>query len=328
MTARRRFAAVALVALVALAGCNALGTAGESGGDTPGPVTPAPVGPAGPVGPSPAPADGERGDPVSADGPFAALLENGTLDLEAVVAGHVRYLSNRSFTLVSSHRIRGGDEAADGRSTERVAVVNDSAYGRRITDWRSGTNRSTYVAPGGQYRRVDAADTPPVVELADDVVADPGEHFAGEVGGLVGQRLVGDSLTLGVVDRNGTRYLRAFSRQAPLNFGAVYESYQVFDFTATLWVAPEGYVRAFHYGFELVSGTRRVAVDHRFAFTAVGETTLPDPAWVDAARLNVTDTPYGTDNGTEAGPRSRRHPSLRAAGPPQAARAPQAARPA
>lgn len=277
--------AVALVTVaVVLAGCSAF--APSAGSDEPtATVTPVPV-------PTDAPGTATETRTPSV-GQFPGISPDGVVDGEALFAAHVAYLSNRSFTVSWSRATAGGSGAAAHSFQRFVAVANGTTYLRRNAGERFDETETVYVAGGSGYRRLASGNGTRVTRFTPSMVTkrDSRERFsrfgAFEVVSFIEQGYN----DVDVVERDGRTYARIFTQTAPGQLDAIYDSYDVRNFTGTIWVTQEGYVRAVQYRFELRSNIERIAVAWRYAYTRVGATTVTEPEWVSRARANATATP-------------------------------------
>ncbi|WP_135365603.1 DUF7537 family lipoprotein [Halosimplex halophilum] len=295
---------VATTLLVVLAGCSALAGGGEpTPADT---VTPAPVPDPGPTD-TPAPSTpGER------LGAFPAVSAGGTVNATGLYAAHVDYLSSHSYTLSWERRTAGGDGAITREYDRRIAVGPDGSFLVRNED--GGTNLTlTYGDRDGAYRRVVAPDGTAVSPATVRSTGPAGERYAEAVSFEVLAFVETGYDSVDAVTRDGRTYARIVSDHVPPEIPETYSAYAVHDFRATLWVAPEGYVRAVHYEFVLRNVDERIAVEWRYTYDRVGETTVDRPGWVpDAA----------TDRSATAAPSSTVTPSGTAGPPPTASPSP------
>ena len=275
--------AVAAALLVVLAGCGALGS-GDGGEPTPGgTVTPAPLPDPGPTA-TPAPTPRDR---LAA---FPAIDAEGRINASELFASHVAYLSTRSYTLTWERRTAGGSGAITQEYDRRVAVGADGTVLVRNED--GGTDPTvTYGDRDGAYRRVTGPNgstvSPASVRLTDPV----GERYAETVSFELLTFLNRGYDSLEVVTREGRRYARVVSDSVPPQIPETYSAYAVHDFKATLWIAPEGYVRSIHYEFDLRNIDERIAVEWRYTYDRVGRTTVERPAWVPEATPTPAPTP-------------------------------------
>ncbi|MFB6140675.1 MAG: hypothetical protein ABEJ26_09605 [Halosimplex sp.] len=280
MSRRSRAALVAAACLLALSGCNAFAPSAEPATDT---VTPVPIPTVDASGQATPTARSPTARPELAR--FPGVSSRRGIDVATLLAAHVRYLSARSYTVTWTRRTAGGTGPVARQFRHRIAVGDDASL-RHTEGDRTGPV-TTYVGAVA-YRRV-VADGAATVEPAD--VADSegaGERFAQLVAFEVRAFFGNGYDTLDVVERDGRRYARAFTTRPPPELASIYDAYALRNFTATVWVAPQGYVQALHYEFELVSPEDSLAVEWRYAYTDVGETTVERPTWVPA---NATASP-------------------------------------
>ncbi|WP_436931368.1 hypothetical protein [Halosimplex halobium] len=291
---------VATALLVVLAGCSALAGGGEpTPADT---VTPAPVPELGSTD-TPAPST-----PRERLGAFPAISAGGTVNASGLYAAHVDYLSSHSYTLSWERRTAGGDGVITREYDRRIAVGADGRFLVRNED--GGTNLTlTYGDREGAYRRVVSPNGTAVSPVTMPVTGPAGQRYAEAVSFEVLMFVETGYDSVDVVTRDGRPYARIVSDHVPPAIPETYSAYAVHDFRATLWVAPEGYVRAVHYEFVLRNVDERIAVEWRYTYDRVGETTVDRPGWVpDAA----------TDRRGTAAPSSTVTPSGTAGPPPTA----------
>lgn len=285
-----RGALLVLGILVVLAGCSGLGV---GGGPAPPAetVTPVAVATETPTATATESA-GER--------TFAWLVEGG-LDLATLRERHVRTLGNRSFTLVRTRRATGTAGAPDAITAtyeRRATVANDTTYARyRVGTRHDGVVR-TYVDPTGLYRRVDHANGSVSTGTAGSLADDARAHFAGLTGTLVDIFVIPGATDVGFTDRGGTTYARLFSTTPPEYLLAVNADYTVRNYTATVWIHPDGYVRSVYYEYTLLDPGVRVDVAVRYSYEDVGSVTLDRPEWVRTLARDGTVTPDPSVAGT------------------------------
>ncbi|MEF8885512.1 MAG: hypothetical protein V5A44_10375, partial [Haloarculaceae archaeon] len=223
------------------------------------------------------------GDPT-----FGWLVDNGSVDLEALFDRHVETLGNRSFTFVQRRRTSGATGTIGAEYDHRVAVANDTTYTRRDTAGRSDRVVRTFIDPTGVYRRVEAPNGSTRTTAVQGGAANARQRFAVLTGSIVGLLFVTADARVDTTERGGVRYARLYSRTPPEYLVSIYDDYNMTDFSATVWVHPDGYVRTFHYEFALVNGSQRIRVDERYFYTEVGSTTVERPAWTDSLDPGAT----------------------------------------
>jgi len=264
---------VAVALLVVLAGCSVF-----AGADQPTPaetVTPAPVPDLGPTD-TPAPAT-----PWERLGSFPAISAQGDINVSGLLAAHIAFLSDRPYTLEWERRTTGGSGAITKEYDRRIAVGADGRYLIRNAD--GGTNTTTtYGDRDGAYRRVERANGTGVAPAPMRLTEPVGKRYAETVSFEVLTFLNEGYDSVDVVTRDGRPYARIVSGNVPPQIPETYSDYAVHDFAATMWVAPGGYVRAVHYEFDLLNVDERIAVEWRYTYDSVGETTVERPEWVPA----------------------------------------------
>ncbi|QLH84728.1 DUF7537 family lipoprotein [Halosimplex pelagicum] len=268
----RALAAVAL--LVVLAGCSVF--AGGSGPTPAETVTPAPVPDLGPTD-TPAPET-----PRERLGAFPAISADGEINVSQLHAAHIAYLSEHSYTLEWDRRTAGGSGTITREYDRRIAVGADGTFLVRNAD--GGTNTMvTYGDRDGAYRRVEGPNGTGVAPASPGFIDPVGQRYAETASFEILTFLNEGYDSVDVVTRDGRPYARIVSGNVPPQIPETYSAYAVHDFSATLWVAPEGYVRAIHYEFDLRNIDERIAVEWRYTYDRVGETTVDRPEWVPEA---------------------------------------------
>lgn len=287
----RRAALFAVVAVVAVAGCSAFAPGG-------GTVTPAET-----VTPAPVPTAGGDAAPTATltDRPdlaqFTGISARRGLDVEAVLSAHVEALSTRSYTVEWRRQTVNGSGPVAREFRRRVAVADDETYLRRAEGGREGVVTTTYVSADGAYERVAGDGNPNVAPVTVRGTDPATRQFARLVAFEMGAFFGAGYEALDVVERDGRAYARLFTTRAPPQLGEIYDAYALRNFTATAWVAPEGYVQAVQYEFDLVGSEDSLTVRWRYAYTDVGATSVDRPPWVDEA-ANGTEPGDGTGTAT------------------------------
>ncbi|WP_459194655.1 DUF7537 family lipoprotein [Halosimplex sp. J119] len=292
MTTRRRWATVAVAFLLVLAGCNVLSSSGgESITET---VTPVPVPSAVDSGTQTETAATTTGIGVGA---FPGISARRGIDVDRLLSAHVVSLATQSYTVEWERWAGGGAGPVADRFQRRVEIADDGTYLRRERGVRDGNVTSMYVGPEGAYHRTVSDEETAVTSVSIRDEDSANERFAKLVTYEVRAFLSEGYDTLDVVERGDRRYARVFVTRPPPELAAVYDAYALRNFSATVWIAPEGYVRALHYEFDLVGAQSGFAVEWRYAYFAVGETTVERPPWVPT---NGTVTPRnGTAGSTD-----------------------------
>ncbi|MFB6173917.1 MAG: hypothetical protein ABEI39_04665 [Halobacteriales archaeon] len=260
-------------ALLVLAGCSALGGAGQAT-DRPT-LTPAPVPTA-----SPTPTD----RPTLAPG----LTSSGIVDLEALVAAHVRAARNTSYVWTvreaDSRPYRNG--TADHGPTQRVVYVDESRYLREVSLLAATVDgRRAYLQDYARYADGDDEYATWTASLTGETtyrhVEDPAANgrFARLAADPLLEYLALREATVTRVTVDGqTHYRITGTRDTLLRYGTVE------DYRATAVVQPDGFVRELDVFFAAYRGSGRTEVSYRFAYTDIGTATLDRPAWVATAQ--------------------------------------------
>jgi hypothetical protein len=301
-----RAGAAVVAVLVVLAGCNGLvpGSTDATAETPQRTLTPVPV-------------ETPAGTPTSTPEPatFAWLVDDGAPDMDALFDRHTQTLGNRSFTFHQRRRTSGATGPVATEYDNRVAVANDTTYTRRDATSASDQVVLTFIDPSGVYRRVESPDGSAQTMAVRGGAANARQRFAVLTASIVGLLFVTEDTRADTTERDGVRYARLFSRTPPEYLVSIYDDYNMTDFSATVWVHPDGYVRTFHYEFTLVNGTRRIQVDERYFYTAVGNTTVERPAWAEGldpggqstpTATPASDTPTSTERDATGTPRGNR----------------------
>jgi hypothetical protein len=281
-----RVGTVLVAVLVVLAGCNGL-VPGEPGSES----TPRETLTAVPLG---TPAETPTATPQSAT--FDWFVDNGTVDMDALLVRHTETLGDQSFVLVWSRRASGGNGTVGENFRHRIAVENDTTYSRRETGTYTDGVDETYIDPSGVYRRVEAANGSVRTTAFPGSATGARTRFALLAGSVAELRFDPDGARLGTAERDGVRYFQLYSTKPPEYLVSIYENYEFRNFSSTIWVHPDGYVRTVQFEFTLVRDGKRIEVRERYTYTDVGETTLERPAW--ATGLDPGNWQNGTANGT------------------------------
>ena len=293
--------AVLVAVLVVLAGCNGLVPAGPDQESTPREtLTAVPLG---------TPAETPTATPQPTT--FDWFVDNGSVDMDALLVRHTRTLANRSFVLFWTRRASGGSGTVGENFRNRIAVQNDSTYSRRETGTFTDGVDETYIDPSGVYRRVEAENGTVRTTAFPGRATGARTRFALLAGSVAELRFDPEGARIGTAESDGVRYLRLYSTQPPEYLVSIYQDYEFRNFSSTIWVHPDGYVRTVQFEFTLVRDSQRIAVSERYTYDGVGETTLERPDWAESldpenwqnATTNgtVTPTPPGTTTPTPAG---------------------------
>ena len=286
-------AVILVVGILVLSGCRLPATgAGPTVAERT--VTPAPVETESPtgVGASPSPSSTTPWDVPG--------IEGSSADVDALLTAHERHLAGRSYTLVWSRRVSGTGPGIPDTIDEEVAIENESRFRIRITESpaeRTSRHYVTYVDRSGVYR---LTDEPNASRVDRSLTADVNvtRLFARRPFPVVRSLLGTDAVTLSYVAHDGTRYARLVTRRTPPYLQRNYE-YDVREFSATVWVHPDGYLRSVYYQFALVRDGERATVSVRYSYTDVGTTAVTEPRWVERLK---SDERLASDGQSTASP--------------------------
>lgn len=261
---RRLLATAAVALLAATGGCSLLG----NGTTTPG---------AG---------DGPTATPTAA--PFTypeGFAASGVTDAEAAVATHEDAITALdSFTVTYHATIETVNETirvdydqpsdlADQEALIRFNVTSDEQFYGSTTQYHTGD--TVYVRSRGENQTIHRNES---------------RQFNGST--LTARQFVRPLLTevaygeATIVQRDGepmARYRATGLENASAVFGQGVATENVTAFSATLFVDGDGVVRRIEYSATIDRGDSTRTVDATVAVTAVGETTVERPDWVDKA---------------------------------------------
>lgn len=277
---RVRLAATALlvVLLGALAGCNAFAGGGQSTA-TIETVTPVPV-PNETTGPASGTATGVAFETPPGVGP------RGSLDIERLRRAQRNHLLGRSYRLNITGRVLDGSRVQSYRY--RAAVATGPVY--RTALRVDGPVRVGYTDGDVTYsREYDRASGRWNVTTSPVVTENPRRYHADMLTNYMSEEV--DRMDR--VTRNGTTYVRLFfsGTAAP---GDPRYSESATGYRVTAFVRPDGFIRTVVVTYEFRDDGRRREASLRFRLSAVGNTSVPEPAWVRDWRTNATTTARGT----------------------------------
>jgi hypothetical protein len=284
---QRRLTIVLLV-VVALAGCSGVFGWESGGGDNRETLTPVP------------PVTTAQPTPTERLAAYDGVSPDGSIDRRALLGAHLTTLANASFTVRWSRwRSNGSDRPVRPVFRQEAAVENASTYRYRPQGDPIRAQVEKYGDPSGRYGRW----------LRPEGASVTGELRASRHSAT---RRFADIVTYGVVntlgnpdvvrptEQDGQRYLLVVSRTPPRTLT---DQHSVRNYSATMYVHPDGYIRSLTYQYDFPTDDGWVTVRHRFAFRAVGETTVRRPEWVESLTEADTPTPISADiatpNGTE-----------------------------
>lgn len=268
---RRRAAVFLLVALVALAGCSL--PTGDITRDTETPV------------------DDGSDEPTASPTPEfsypAGYSDAGVENVTRALENHRSTLAGASgFQVVYSAAVEGGDrssvvtydvraEPPSERALLRFNVTSGDVAGGYLQYYDNGTMYVASRQPGSEN-----------VTYSNASQSYSADQFSG-AGWLF--RPVLANVTFGssrVVARDGERvveYTEGSLRDSGTLPTGRLQSGNVTEFSATMVVGPEGYVRSLEYRATVVDGGTERRLSVTIQVTDVGETTVEHPDWVDRA---------------------------------------------
>lgn len=272
---RRRAVTLLVVLLVALSGCSlptgdfvSTDTPADSDGDADDTPTPSP---------SPTP---------EAEYP-AGYAGSGVEDVDAAVDGHRSALADADgFQLVYSAAVEGGGPSSLLTYDQRVQPDEERALLRvNVTSGEASGFYAQYYADDTMYvqsRRPNQQETS---------YSNVSQEFQVEqfIGAEAFVRPILENVTFEssqVVTRDGRRVIEfddaRLGEDGSLPTGRL-QSGNVSEFSATMAVDPDGYVRAIEYRATVLQDGSERQLSVTFRVTDVGETTVERPEWVDEA---------------------------------------------
>jgi hypothetical protein len=276
---RRRYLLVVVV--VVGAGCSAVpfGDADPGVAET---VTPVPV-------------PDERAtatDPPTATGRLPpGVAANGTLDLAALVDAHRTVLGDQSFAWTVDFDTATGVSAPAGQQFRRQVRVDDESYLVDQTVPGPTPNRTLYVDDSGAFLRTEFGNG------SADAVVVARSDYESYVFTRAALTQYLDSLTVDAttVERDGRTFYRLYSAGERPPAYASDQPALVTNYTATVYVTPEGLVRTLAVSYDRGREEMQRHVSVRYDYTEVGTTNVTRPDWVD----DVPRAPRTDDETTE-----------------------------
>jgi len=282
---------VLVAALVALAGCS-----GFVGGGT-DEATPTPTSDvtAVPVTDTPTPAAERSATRTPPSSLPPGVSANGTVDTGLLAWTHDRALANRSYTWSFKLIREATDAAADGDET-RLELTRDADAFLVDQPAPDGTDdRALYVANGTGYLAYLAGDETTVLRTDDPGDVDRYDYSTR----LIIRYMTGPTFDVRTVERDGRVFYRLYAQSGPLPRVAETFDAPVSNFSATAYVTPDGFVRTLAVRYDRPEAASRERVRIRFDYTAVGETAVTEPDWLDEATpVTATPAPTATDSAT------------------------------
>lgn len=280
---RRRLVLVAI--LLVLAGCSDVSFGGSGPEAAPGDtVTPVPV-----TETEATPNGTDAGDDLP-----PGVDADGDVDPAVLWASHVSSLGGESYTWT----VRFENGGSDGRFVRR-ALVDGETFRVEQTRPEPGPNTSLYVNESGGFLRSVAGGETSYERLR--VAGGPEQYvFADEA---VRRFLDGPQFDVTTVERRGETYYRLHAARGAAPAALDGPRAEVTNYTATAYVAPEGFVRTLAVEYDRLVRGHRARVSLRFDYSDVGSTAPVPPEWVSNVSERTTPVPTDRlDDGTPAPP--------------------------
>lgn len=219
------------------------------------------------------------------------VSDGGALRTARLQHAHGATLANTTYTLVITQRITlSGTPTSTRRVLSRVAV-GETATLATVRRSNGGVNRSLYLNGSEGYQRSVTGGNATVTAV------DPAEESPEMLGMRAIQWYLSDvEFTATAVERNGTRLYRLYSSPGRAPAAVTTDprvKANVWNYTATAYVTPAGFVRTVVVDYDLTSRPVQGSVSLRVEYIAVGETTVSRPGWVPTASRR-TATPSST----------------------------------
>lgn len=249
--------------LVVLAGC--AGLAGDATRPVEDTVTPAPV------------PDSETSAAI------APGVTSERVEASVVADRHDRALSGSSFTLRSYLRTRWPDGTTERRTTVRRVAADGERFvvERRYSPPRGVSNRSS----GGVWATDDRTVIRTTYRDGSETFLTTSEGSATDPTNARTVAAVLDGLTVRQTNRTGDGALIvAGALSSAADLPAPRARSHPTRATATVRVSPDGYVDRLAVEYDAALRGEQVHVRYAMHVTAVGETTVSRPPWVDRAR--------------------------------------------
>jgi len=253
-----------VVTVVLLAGCSSLGQPDRSST-----VTPAPV---------PEQAQTTTPDPLP-----PGVTGGGIDDLNELSRGHVEVTTGTAYTWESRYQsvryLDNGTLESDRR--QRARVENETHYvywtNRREADddepFSFLGNYTEYATPGQQYTTFEDSG-----RMAYQTVPErPARAVIGDrTRSAIGEYLAVENATVAVTRLDGQRFYEITGTEYALP-----TAWELQNYSVQAVVSPDGFVRSLDVEYVRTNGDERERISYSFSYTAVGETTVDRPDWVD-----------------------------------------------
>lgn len=224
------------------------------------------------------------------------VSDGGPLRTARLQYAHDAALANTTYTLVITQRITlSGTTTSTRRVLSRVTVGETATLATfRRSD--GGVNRSLYLNGSEGYQRSVTGGNATVAAV------DPADESPEVLGVRAIQWYLSDvEFTATAVERDGTRLYRLYSSPGRAPAAVTTDprvKANVWNYTATAYVTPAGFVRTVVVDYGLTSRPVQGSVSIRVEYTAVGETTVSRPEWVPTASRRTATPPSTADPGT------------------------------
>ena len=281
--------AMLVVVLVVLAGCSGV-TVVDRTTET---VTPAPV---------PAPqTETETGDDTLPPG----VSGRGVTNVHALVRAHQSATSDMSYTWRVERVTNTSTPGRENLTTARhvAHVENASVYDywtNHRTVQRGGRTRylgnyTEFTDPSGRHVKYEDTEENTQYRKTEPVRAHV--RIGDESTAAIDHYLDADDARLAVVLVDGERYYKLRGRNATFATTEPVENY-----TVEALVRPDGFVRAVTVNYRIGQGEQRRSITYRYEYTAIGNTTVDRPNWVERQWYDEqpVDSPRATETTTTA----------------------------
>lgn len=218
-----------------------------------------------------------------------SILAEGVTEARSLADAHVVGLEGRSYTTRTVWVVRAEDGTASARF---VSVAEVGPEGRRFVHSRNYTGDAGLLGGSRESRLLGAYSNGTVtfgawsVNGSTEYTRFPANATAIDAGNFDGFRSIvstfdGVNVTLdGIVTRNGTRLFRVVSTDGPHGYGGP----NVSDVRLVALVDADGVVRERRLNYTGVRDGRRVRIERRVVYEAIGGTTVDPPPWLAEAR--------------------------------------------
>lgn len=221
------------------------------------------------------------------------VTDDGALQVDRLQRAHNATLAATNYTLVFSREITLSNGDTVTRRPVRRVAVGETAVLATDGDADGSVDRALYLNGSEGYERSVSGNRTTVTPV------DPAAESPASLGTRALRWYLSDiEFASAPVERDGTRLYRLYSPagQAPSTVRTDPQvTTSVWNYTATAYVTPEGFVRTMVVDYELSSEQLRGSVSLRVEYTAVGATTVSRPEWVP----NGTSTPTTSSGPTQ-----------------------------